>query len=58
MKLLEYSLDLVIMIIFKKIKNLTSRTAFLKSLKNSREVTGYSFNHVSYTLCILEIAPI
>ena len=56
MKLFENSLDLVIMIIFQE--NL--KADFLNSFfKVSRKlVAGYSFNHVSYTLCILEIALI
>ena len=59
MKLFENSLDLVIMIIFQETLKIDFLNSFfLKSPKNSREVTGYSFNHVSYTLCILEIAPI
>ena len=57
MRLFKDSLDLAIMTIFQenlKIDFLNS--IFLKSTKNSREVTGYSFNHVPYTLCILEMA--
>ena len=58
MKPFENSSDLIIMIFLRKFKNDFLNSFFLKSSKNSRELTGSSFTHVSHIICILEIAPI